>query len=147
MICNQRGLLIPLIICGFLLPAGLKAQEANHCVARESPKKMAIGAGKLIYASKCVTCHQEDGGGSPNLNPSLIKTRYVLGNKQALIEGMLRGMNHEEINGRKYQNTMPLYAEMTDQELANLLTYIRHNFGNKASVVKPSEVKAIREIK
>jgi len=53
-------------------------------------KKKAIAsnftAGKAIYAQRCVTCHQVDGGGAQNMIPPLSKTSYVLGDKQSLIK-------------------------------------------------------------
>jgi mono/diheme cytochrome c family protein len=133
------------IAMAFMAPAGAWAQ-GNHCVAQKSPRKMAVEAGQLVYTSKCVTCHQPDGSGSSGLNPPLIKTSGIQGGKQELIELVIRGSSrHTGMDGQKYQNIMPPNPEMTDDDIANVLTYIRKNFGNKASVVKVSEVKAARE--
>ena len=50
---------------------------------------------------------------------------------------MIKGLDtHEEIDGVKYQNVMPPHPEMKDQEIADVLTYIRNSFGNKAVVGK-----------
>jgi mono/diheme cytochrome c family protein len=145
MIVNQSGLLILLIAGAFLLPAGLLAQ-GNHCVAQKSPKKMAVEAGQLIYTGQCVTCHQADGGGSASVHSPLIKSKLVTGSKQTLIELLIRGNDrHAEIDGLTVQNRNHAYPEMTDEEIANVLTFIRRSFGNKASVVKTSEVKTVRE--
>lgn len=145
MICNQRPLLIFFFAAVAILPAAVLAQ-GNHCVAQKSPVKMAVAAGQPVYASRCQTCHQADGAGLPDMSPSLIKTRLVTEDKQALIELMLTGhQQHAVKEEQKFKQEMPAYPEMTDEEIANVLTYVRRNFGNKASMVKISEVKKLRE--
>ena len=61
--------------------------------------------GKEVYAKVCLSCHQIDGGGVPKLNPPLINTDYVLGNKQKLIFIVLKGMNDRiPIDDEYYSN-------------------------------------------
>jgi mono/diheme cytochrome c family protein len=102
--------------------------------------------GKQLYAANCLTCHQQDGFGVPNLNPPLVKTSYVLGDKKKLIAWVLKGSGTEKvpIDGNYYNNNMPPQAGLQDVDIAKILTYVRSNFGNKASVVSESEVKAVR---
>lgn len=101
--------------------------------------------GKDIYGRYCLTCHQADGGGVPRMNPPLIQTEYVNGNKQRLIGIVLNGMNVPlEINGESYENPMASHAFLKDQQIADVLTYIRSSFGNKSSAVTAAEVKAVR---
>jgi mono/diheme cytochrome c family protein len=94
-----------------------------------------------------VTCHQPDGGGVQDLNPPLTKTNYVLGDKSRLIRVVLNGLSMKEINGEKYSNTMPSFKHLSDKEIADVLTYIRNDFGNRASIVTAAEVKKLRSKK
>jgi mono/diheme cytochrome c family protein len=130
----------------FLLLFGIirvSAQE-NHCVVKKSPYRLSMDSGKKIYNLQCLTCHQTDGQGAEPLNPPLTG-KQVSGDKKKLIEIVIRGLNtHEEIDGVKYQNVMPPNPEMKDQQIADVLTYIRNSFGNKAASVKASDVKAVR---
>ncbi|GGG55347.1 c-type cytochrome [Hymenobacter glacieicola] len=103
-----------------------------------------VVVGKTIYARNCLTCHQADGGGVDGMNPPLTQTTYVLGDKTRLVKVILNGLQDEDIDGEPYNNVMPAFDILTDQEIADVLTYIRSNFGNKASEVTPAEVKAIR---
>lgn len=104
-----------------------------------------IAAGKEVYTKYCLTCHQADGYGVPNMNPPLIRTEYVLGDKARIIKIVLNGFKDDvEINGNTYSNTMPAFDYLKDEEVANVLTYVRNNFTNKASAVKVSEVAPIR---
>ncbi len=92
-----------------------------------------------------MACHQKDGGGVQNLNPPLIKTTWVLGDKTRLTRIILKGMNQPiEIDGEEYTNAMSPFAHLNDQQIADVLTYIRNSFGNKASAITSAEVKAIR---
>ncbi len=113
-------------------PAGLKA---------------AIARGKTVYENACLACHQQDGSGVPNMNPPLAKTKWVLGDKKALTKIVLKGLQggEIEIDGDKFHNPMPPQESvLNDQEIADVLTYVRNSFGNKASMVTMAEVKALR---
>ena len=103
--------------------------------------------GQLIYEQNCLTCHQANGSGVPNLNPPLRGTDWVLGDKTRLINVLLKGLQNQEIEGDTYDNAMPAHDFLKDDEIADVLTYIRSNFGNKAPAVTADEVKIVRAIK
>jgi mono/diheme cytochrome c family protein len=107
--------------------------------------KDSIARGKKVYDAYCLPCHLADGGGVPRMNPPLIKTVYVLGDKKRLVGIVLNGMDEPlEIDGETYSNVMAPHEFLKDQEIADVLTYVRNSFGNKASAVTAAEVKAIR---
>lgn len=108
--------------------------------------KASIDRGKIVYEQYCLACHQVDGSGVPHLNPPLIKTSFVLGEPAVIIDIVLNGLNEEiEINGNYYSNPMPPLGEvLKDEEIADVLTYIRNSFGNKASAVTEAQVKEVR---
>lgn len=109
--------------------------------------KAAMARGKKVYEAACLACHQPDGAGVPNMNPPLIKTKWVLGDKKLLTKIVLKGLQggEIEIDGDKFHNPMPPQESLlTDQEIADVLTYVRNSFGNKASLVTPAEVKTVR---
>ena len=100
--------------------------------------------GKAIYTQYCLTCHQADGGGVDGMNPPLTKTDYVLGDKTRLINVLVNGLKGVDVNGEEYHNVMPSQSYLNDQQMADVLTYVRNSFGNKASAVTVSEVKTVR---
>ena len=109
--------------------------------------KASIERGQKVYASTCLACHQADGDGVPRMNPTLMKTKWVLGDKKALAKIVLNGLagGEIEIDGDSYHNPMPAQASvLTDLQIADVLTYVRNSFGNKASLVTPAEVKGAR---
>jgi mono/diheme cytochrome c family protein len=107
--------------------------------------KATMERGKQVYMQYCVACHQIDGGGVPGLNPPLEKTSFVLGSKSKLVKIVLKGMNtHEEIAGETYTNVMPPFDYLKDQQVSDVITYIRNSFGNKATAATLAEVKAAR---
>jgi mono/diheme cytochrome c family protein len=104
-------------------------------------------AGKTVYNKSCLSCHQADGAGVQRLNPPLIKTDYVLGDKKRLINIVLNGFSEEvEINGEYYDNSMPPLNFLNDQEIADVLTFVRNSFGNKATAVAAAEVSELRSV-
>lgn len=83
-----------------------------------------------------------DGGGVPNMNPPLIGTTYVKGDKIKLIKVLLNGFAQSvDIDGQSYSNIMPAQVALKDQDIADVLTYVRNSFGNKFSAVKLADVK------
>ncbi len=111
-----------------------------------SQTKPLPATGKDVYTKYCLTCHQQDGKGVPKLNPPLINTSYVNGDKKTLITWVLKGSGDEKvpIDGIYYNNNMPPQAALKDDELAKVLTYIRSSFGNKATPVSATDVKTVR---
>jgi mono/diheme cytochrome c family protein len=75
----------------------------------------------------------------------LIKTPFTLGDKKKLIQIIIKGKSDPvEIDGEIYTNPMPAQVLLKDQEIADVLSYVRNSFGNKASMVTLAEVKAMR---
>ncbi|HEX3168125.1 MAG TPA: c-type cytochrome [Chitinophagaceae bacterium] len=115
----------------------------NNSVAID---KTTMERGKKVYIQYCMACHQVDGSGVPGLNPPLEKTPHVLGSKTKLIKIILKGMDtHEEIDGEIYSNVMAPHNHLTDQQIADVLTYVRNSFGNMAIAITPGDVKYVRE--
>lgn len=109
--------------------------------------KASMERGKKVYEATCLACHMPDGAGVPNLNPPLVKTKWVLGDKKQLAKLILKGLQGGEIDidGEKFHNPMPPQATLlSNQEIADVLTYVRNSFSNKASLVTAAEVKAVR---
>jgi mono/diheme cytochrome c family protein len=121
------------------------ASKTKSTVASKNTLQTSIIRGKAVYGTFCLDCHQADGSGVPNINPPIIKTSWVLGSKTVLIQQVLKGSaNKVEIDGETFHNTMPAQAQLTDQQIADVLTFVRNSFGNKASIITPAEVKAVR---
>lgn len=138
--------LIVIVIATLAVSVTARAQGKKPATPDNQDPQAAAARGKTVYTTYCLACHQASGGGVPNLNPPLVKTSFVLGDKKKLITILLKGMDEEvEINGNYYSNSMPSQAFLKDQEIADVLTYIRNNFGNKASAVTPAEVKTTRK--
>jgi mono/diheme cytochrome c family protein len=125
------------------------------CMSSESPlsatvpgPKQAPGQrGKIIYEQTCLPCHQADAGGVPGMNPPLRKSPYVQGAAARLIGIVLQGLNDGvEIDGETYSNPMPSFSTvLKDQEIADVLSYLRNNFGNKAGPISQSQVSRTRQ--
>jgi len=100
--------------------------------------------GEKVFKKYCISCHQADGGGVPHMNPPLINTSFVLGDKEDLIKIVLNGLKNVKVEDESYTNPMPPLKALKDQEIADVLTYVRNSFGNKASAVTVAEVKEVR---
>ncbi|WP_448701333.1 c-type cytochrome [Mucilaginibacter sp. AW1-3] len=141
----------PLVIATcFLLAFTFKLSAQNKPVKSKPAAGLSasISAGKIVYTQHCLSCHMVDGGGVPNMNPPLIKTSYVLGDKARVIKVVLNGFaQNVDIDGESYSNNMPPQNFLKDQEIADVLTYVRNSFGNKATAVKVAEVKTARAVK
>lgn len=122
-----------------------KPDKKPVAASPKSTLQTSISRGKIVYTASCLPCHQADGSGVPNMNPPVIQNSWVLGSKTVLIQQILKGSNGKvEIDGEKFHNTMPAQAHLTNQQIADVLTYVRNSFGNKASIVTPAEVKVTR---
>jgi mono/diheme cytochrome c family protein len=132
-----------LFLCALLLTTALHAQVRK--TAYHSGSAATMARGKVVYNSICLACHMADGNGVPTMNPPIVKTEYVLGDKTRLIKIVLNGFKEDvQINGQSFSNNMTPHKDLTDRQIADVLTYVRKSFGNKASSVSALEVKKVR---
>jgi len=105
--------------------------------------------GKKIYEAKCLACHQADGGGVPNMNAPLDAASNLVGKDIARLVRIIRYGYNERIalDGFYYSNAMTANPDLKDNELADLLTYVRNSWSNKASVVTIAQVQAAKKKK
>jgi mono/diheme cytochrome c family protein len=101
--------------------------------------------GKADYNKYCLTCHQSDGSGVPNMYPPLTPGSWVGNDSDELIAIMMKGLSGKiEVNGEVYKNFMPSQAQLTNEEIADVLSYIRSSFGNNFEPVTADMVKKTR---
>jgi len=101
--------------------------------------------GAKVYDIYCSSCHQKDGKGDGLRFPPLDSSEWVMGDKKRLINILLNGLEGTiEVKGKPYNSLMPPQSFLTDEEIAQVLTYIRQNFDNNASVVSSGEVNKLR---
>lgn len=114
-------------------------------VSAWQPPTTSKQRGAALYKQYCLSCHQANGTGVPRMNPPLIKTSYVTGDKTKLITWVLKGSTENvPIDDEYYSNNMPAQSYLSDQQIADVLTYVRSSFGNKASAILPADVKTVR---
>ncbi|MBO0932186.1 c-type cytochrome [Fibrella aquatilis] len=144
-------LLISIVLSSASLFAQSKKpkQATRAIVARAKSGSSVVQAepGLAVYKQYCLTCHQVNGSGVPGLNPPLRGTEWVNGDKARLIGVLLNGLQNAEVEGETYDNVMPAHDFLTDAQIADVLTYVRSNFGNKASAITADEVTAQRAAK
>ncbi|WP_226163355.1 c-type cytochrome [Hymenobacter terricola] len=140
----KQTLLILAVLAGCSPAAFAQKKPTPKATSATSVPTAAVLKGRAVYTQYCLTCHQADGGGVDGMNPPLTKTDYVLGDKTRLTKVLLNGLQGQDINGEEYHNVMPSQDYLNDQQMADVLTYVRNSFGNKASAVTAAEVKAVR---
>jgi mono/diheme cytochrome c family protein len=107
--------------------------------------------GKTVYMQVCFACHQPTGLGLPNMFPPLAGSDWVKAKKpDRMIRIVLHGLTGPvQINGSPFTTPAPLMppqgATLSDVQIADVLTYVRGEFGAGASAVTPDQVKAIRD--
>jgi mono/diheme cytochrome c family protein len=111
--------------------------------------QMLLGKGKAHYENVCKGCHQENGMGSPGQFPPLVGSEWVTGVPERLIRIPIHGLSGPiQVNGVDWPPglSMPaIGAALPPEDLAALLSYVRNAWGNKASIIKPEQVKAVFE--
>ena len=110
--------------------------------------KKDTSAGKALYATYCQGCHMEDGKGVPAMNASLAGSAYVAGDKDKLVHIVLEGSTaFGNDPSRSYKNIMAGFPGLKEEEIAEILTYVRSSFGNNGSEVTTGDVRSAKEKK
>ena len=104
-----------------------------------------ISFGKSIYSRTCFACHQPNGEGLVNAFPPLAKSDFLLGDVNNAIDNIIHGKTGElTVNGVKYNGVMPAQT-LTDEEVANVLSYVYNSWGNNKKEVTPAMVAKRRK--
>jgi aldose sugar dehydrogenase len=114
-----------------------------------SPKlltaNMTISKGAALYTNYCAACHKPNRAGLQNTFPPLVASTIVSRNKSILIKLVLNGRTGPlSVNGQTYNQEMPSFKFMNDNDPASILTYVRSNFSNLASAVRAYEIAKYR---
>lgn len=127
------------------------ATDGNNVIQTSAPAttkaatmEERIASGKNVFAKTCLACHQENGQGLPNTFPPLAKSDFLNADVDRAIDIVLHGKSGEiTVNGAKYNSIMPAQT-LSDDEVADVLTYVYANWGNKKQDIKTEKVAAKR---
>jgi glucose/arabinose dehydrogenase len=112
---------------------------------KDNLNKGKEGSGSQVYFSYCSSCHQMDGEGDGNRFPPLAQSDWVNGDRNRLIEVILNGLEGPiTIRGKAYNNSMPPHKFLSDEEIAQVLTYIRRTFNNNNDSITAVQVMEVR---
>jgi len=128
------------------LATGLPAPQAAYLKKVVSSGPAVVSPGQAIYESLCLNCHQAAGQGLAGVYPPLAKSEWVAGDPEALIKLTIHGLaGPTKVLGKDYGLVPMPPMGLDDQQLADVLTYVRGAFGNQAPAVKVEDVKEVRE--
>ncbi len=132
---------------GIYHPEGGAVQSVPMPVVEEprahSPTEQAA-FGRRIFEQNCSPCHQPDGRGIPGAFPPLAHSDFLNADFRRAIGIVLGGKTGPiTVNGATFNSVMPAQA-LTDDNVANVLTYVFSQWGNSAVVVTPDQVRAVR---
>lgn len=124
----------------------------NEHANREKPgavKAVALTRaqlGKKVYDTTCITCHQANGLGVPGQYPPLAGSEWATGSEERAIRIVLHGLTGPiKVHDKEFNNVMaPLGAALKDEQIANVLSYVRASWGNAAAEVQPETVAKVR---
>jgi mono/diheme cytochrome c family protein len=117
----------------------VSATPAPQTPAPDPAGEQRHAAGARVYADLCEFCHQDHGWGVDGVYPSLVESPLVLGEPEVAVRVILHGTTGP------YGVMSPVGLTMKDQQIADVLTFIRREWGNEASPVAAEVVTAIRK--
>ena len=130
-------------------PEGPAIQTMGRAEAPAAPRPAAnkaerIERGQRVFTSVCVACHQPGGVGIDNVFPPLAGSDYLNADKRRAIGTLINGLSGPvTVNGKSFNSAMPALG-MSDEDVANVLTYVYNNWKNAGHDVTPAEVKSLR---
>jgi nitrite reductase (NO-forming) len=104
-----------------------------------------VKAGEQLFAGTCSVCHQANGAGLPGVFPPLAKSDFLAADVKRAVNVVLKGLSGKvTVNAQEYNSVMPPMNQLTDDEVANILSYVLNSWGNPGGRVTKEEVKAQR---
>lgn len=105
-----------------------------------------MDAGHRVFSTVCAACHQADAKGIPNAIPPLAGSDFLMADKLRAVHVVTRGLTGPvTVNGASFNSAMPPLRQLSDADVANVLTFVRNSFGNHGDAVKANEVAKVRD--
>ncbi len=129
----------------------LEAAEAATATAEKAKLASTAGGavaahppGEAVFTANCSGCHGAAGAGQTGVFPALAGNAYVTGDHKAMVHTLVYGLQGAiKVNGVAYNGVMPAWkGTLTNQQIADVITYTRNAWGNKGDEVKVGEVDA-----
>jgi nitrite reductase (NO-forming)/hydroxylamine reductase len=118
--------------------------QASDTVNERLPKQ-GLDVGKAAYLANCAACHGEAGAGLPGAFPPLAAADYLNADIDRAIQIALKGKDGEiTVNGQKFNAVMPGQSHITDTDIAAIMSYVTHNWGNTPVTVSAERVAKAR---
>jgi mono/diheme cytochrome c family protein len=129
------------------IAAYIKSQPASPTITASATDSGAMRRGAEIYSDACSSCHLEKGVGQPRVFPPLGDDAMLQQSDPTGLEHLILAGTHIGISAsRPSPLSMPSFAwKLTDQEIADVSTFIRNSWGNRAAAVSASDVAAVRK--
>lgn len=126
-----------------------KSQNQTKVKPLKGAHKKSFDRGKAVYtAAACFGCHGTEGEGMDFNGPPLVNSEWVTKDENLLSKILLKGLQGPlKVNGKEYKPNapMPAMGHFSDEQLADVMTFIRYSWGNSAKQVLPETVKKARE--
>lgn len=126
-----------------------KSVSSTKSLPSPTPKKTQSTAsahpGRSLYENYCASCHKDDGTGVAGTFPPLVGSTRVSAAKAVLIRTVLEGLKGPiTVKGVQYDMEMPALDFLSDQQVADVVAYVRQKFGNRSEAVSATEVGKVR---
>jgi len=116
----------------------------NFTTTQDAALKKSMTDGKDLYEGICMACHLNEGQGIAGVFPPLAKSDYLMKDLDRSIKVLIEGQQGEiTVNGKKYNGAMPATG-LDDQDISDVLNYIRNSWGNKGDKVSKEQVAKVR---
>ncbi len=141
------GLFTGISACAAEQPATQDALAEHRAEMKAGSTDLAsqMAAGKKVYETYCAACHQITGTGLAGAFPPLAESDYLMADKTRAINTVLGGLKGEiTVNGKTFNSVMPNLAYLSDEQVANVVTYVMNSWGNEGFVTSTAEVAAAR---
>ena len=123
---------------------GIQSIDSAPVVLAAKNKKERILFGERVYEQNCAACHQGTGTGIPGAFPPLAGSDYLLSDPERSISVLVNGLSTPiTVNGQDYKGVMPA-VQLSDEKMANVLTYILNSWNNNGGEITPQQVAAGR---
>ncbi|MEO7098888.1 MAG: copper-containing nitrite reductase [Luteolibacter sp.] len=107
-------------------------------------KEIMMEKGKRVYSQTCFACHQMTGEGMPGVFPPQAKSDFLMADKERSIRAVVKGLSGPiKVNDKDYNGVMPPVI-LNDEQVAQVLTYVRNSWGNEGEMVTTDEVRKVR---